>query len=359
MAKADREITPPPSKRRKLELERPGNDTTSTIRIFSWNINGITPFVQKPIMSFFRPAQKDEPKSLTSASPNALPVTASLRSFLHRYAWPHCVLLQEVKINPHDERTRRAVHTAINDRLGTHDAGPEYVVFFTLPRDKHNARGFGGKIYGVASIIRADFHAEHVAIVRDVDWDLEGRVSIIETNDGLALLNIYAVNGTNNKYRDAQTGAVSGTRHDRKRAFHSLLLDECKHLESQGKSVVVAGDLNIARDARDGWPNLRTYPSEHVMNRADFNNKFLEGEAGLRGVDVWRAMKGDERKYTYYPRNRVWGSSCDRVDLVIVSRKLWNEKRISKVGILDSKQERGFSDHVPIYVELQVEKVES
>jgi len=134
---------------------------------------------------------------------------------------------------------------------------------------------------------------------------------------------------------------------------------------------------------------LRTWPAQHCANRADFNTKFFgsvdnqrsqaqttplpkspegprwENEASqgdqrdrqscLDAVDVFRAIKGTERKHTYYPRNTDWGTSCDRVDLIIAGKSLWNDKRVLDTGILDSPLERGPSDHVPLWVELAVE----
>jgi exonuclease III len=162
-----------------------------------------------------------------------------------------------------------------------------------------------------------------------VDWNREGRVSVVELDSPalkLFLFNIYAVNGTDKPYRDPSTGAVAGTRHDRKLAFHALLMRECKALEASGREVLIAGDINVAPDVRDGYPKLRTFPPQHVINRTDFLSKFLgrgEGaEDGMNGVDVWRKMHEDERRYTYFSRAREWGSSCDRVDYVIVSRRL-------------------------------------
>lgn len=212
-------------------------------------------------------------------------------------------------------------------------------------------------MYGIASIMRRDFSDSAVETVREVDWDLEGRVHCIELRQQLAVFNVYAVNGTDNPYRSPVTGAVAGTRHDRKLAFHRLLVEECKRYEARGWKVVLAGDFNVARSVIDGWPNLRTYPEQHVRNRADFNAKFFEDEDGLRAVDVWRALKGRERRYTYFPRGRPWGSSCDRVDFAVVSRKLFDEGVVVDSGILDSAEERGPSDHVPLWVELKSEEI--
>jgi exonuclease III len=245
------------------------------------------------------------------------------------------------------------------------DKGPSYEVFTNLPSDKFNARGLGGKgrIYGVACIIRSDFLDEYVTRVRTVDWDTEGRFSIIEVQDpssseNLSIWNVYAVNGTNSEYRDSHTGEVVGTRHDRKLAVHRLMMEECKTLQAQGWDILIIGDLNVAPTRIDGFPNLRTFPEQHVINRADFNRRFMDvkndgADRGLSGVDVWRELRGQEKKYTYYPRNRPWGTSCDRVDLAIASRRLLDQRRILGCEIWDTELERGPSDHVPISVDIK------
>lgn len=261
------------------------------------------------------------------------------------------LLLQEVKINPEDLQTQRAVSRSV--RAPPNSSEPDYTAHFCLPGDKYNARGFGRKVYGVCSIVRSDFLETHHARVRTVEWDLEGRFQIIETEGGesgmpkLSIWNIYAVNGTDNPYKDPVTGAVTGTRHDRKLAVHALLLTECKRLESERYAVILAGDLNIARGVLDGFPNLRTFPEQHSRNRADFNEKFFESEDGLKGLDTFRHLHGDERRYTYHPRGEPFGCSCDRVDLIICSRSL--EKSLTGAGMLDTPAERGPSDHCPLY----------
>jgi len=274
------------------------------------------------------------------------------------------LLLQEVKIASSDTKTQTAVQKAINANLSATDDGPLYKAFFTLPTDKHNARGLGGKgrVYGVCSILRADFYDRDVRRVRDVEWDKEGRVSVVELWGKVAVWNVYAVNGTENVYRDPGTGAVEGTRHDRKLAFHGLLVGECRGLEEGGWRHVLVGDFNVAPGRTDGWPGLRTWPLQHVVNRADFNARFLgegkaegEGTENLGAVDVWRRLKGEERRYTYHPRGVKWGASCDRVDLVLASGALMEEGGVVDVGILDSEKERGPSDHVPIWVEVKVD----
>jgi exonuclease III len=291
------------------------------------------------------------------------------------------LFLQEVKIANTDTKTQEAVRKAVNARILSEGDSPGllYDTYFTLPTDRKNARGLGGtgKVHGVCSIVRSDLSesfnlkAEH----RTVNWDKEGRVSIVELSSlppvssstppiRLSIFNIYAVNGTDSRYRDPRTGAVIGTRHDRKLEFHRLLMEECISMEKEGWDIVMAGDFNIAPARIDGYPNLRTFPHQHGLNRADFLAKFLGQEktraggeeehedSGWRGVDVWREMNPDIRRFTYFSRNREWGSNCDRVDYVIVGRKIWDAARISAAGILDNEVERGPSDHVPIWVDI-------
>lgn len=326
------------------------------MRIFSWNINGITPFLQKPITSFFKTASK--PGTPKDAVP-----PASLRDFLRRHHWPAMLLLQEVKIASKDIKIQDAVRLAVNTPSPPGTNEPQYEAHFTLPTDPHNARGPRGseKVYGVCSILRRDLREKYNVNTRTVAWDAEGRVSTIELTSGeakLAVLNIYAVNGTHNPYRDPMTGAHSGTRHDRKLAFHAALAAECKSLEQNGWHVLIGGDMNVAPDARDGYPKLRTVPAQHVVNRADLHDQLLragEGGEGFGGVDVWRQTHGEERRYTYHPRGGGWGTSCDRIDYFIAARRTWHAGLVTDSGILDTAAARGPSDHVPVWVDIAFE----
>lgn len=368
-----RDISPPPAKRQKVTtqiavpIKSPAPEpeplpplAANSIRVFSWNVNGIAPFLQKPITSFFQKASSRE---------DELPSTL-LRGFLQRHQWPSMLFLQEVKIAAKDTKTQDSVKAAINSPLPSEskdsDSGPMYEAHFTLPNDPHNARGprGSGKLYGVCSILRTDLHKHYSINTRTVDWDKEGRISVVEIigQEGkLAIFNIYAVNGTDNLYRDPNTGALRGTRHDRKLETHRLLMEECMKLEEAGWDVLLGGDMNVAPDARDGYPRLRTFPKQHAINRADFHKTLLEGKGesgeveGLNGVDVWREMHGDERRYTYYTRGKEWGTSCDRVDYFVAGRRLWEKGLVKDCGIMNSEAERGPSDHCPIWVDIEIE----
>jgi exonuclease III len=371
----NRDISPPPAKRRKTAAQTSASTKRQTLkvpealpplgansfRVFSWNVNGITPFLQNSITSFF-------PTSKSRSGGDGIP-PASLRGFLQRHDWPAILCLQEVKIALTDVKTQDAVRAAVNSRVSTESAsdepGPSYEAHFTLPNDPHNARGLrgSGKVYGVCSILRSDLRDKFNVNLRTFDRDKEGRISVVELQSGskkLAIFNIYAVNGTDNPYRDPSTGVVRGTRHDRKLKVHRLLMQESMELEEAGWDVLLGGDMNVAPDARDGHPKLRTFPKQHALNRADFHEKLLEGNedgkhTGLNGVDVWRKMHGDVRRYTWFSRTKEWGTSCDRVDYFIAGRKAWDKGMIKAAGIMDSEAERGPSDHVPIWVDVELE----
>jgi hypothetical protein len=66
----------------------------------------------------------------------------------------------------------------------------------------------------------------------------------------------------------------------------------------------------------------------------------------------------EERRYTYCGRGVEWGTSCDRVDLAIVTRAVVErEGLLVDMGILDSREKRGHSDYVPLWVAFDMEKL--
>ena len=175
------------------------------------------------------------------------------------------------------------------------------------------------------------------------------------------------VNGTDNPYRDSLSGEVIGTRHDRKLQVHKLLAAECRTLEAEGFGVILAGDMNIARSALDGHPRLRVSPAQHSINRADFEQKFLSNAftskedpstgttaraeesspPGLEMIDTFRSLYPRTKAYTYYPRGKTFGVSCDRVDMILISAMLGGN--LVEAGMHETPGDRGPSDHVPLF----------
>ncbi|KAL9597068.1 MAG: hypothetical protein Q9219_005397 [cf. Caloplaca sp. 3 TL-2023] len=343
---AEKRPKPPPPASNILQPQVVSKKRPLTFRIFSWNINGVNPYLDlhRPITSFF---------PSTTSKPPSNPPFPSLRACLHRWCFPHIICLQEIKIAPSDTSSQAALRRTVNTPLNDDDAATEshrlYDAHFCLPRDRHNATGFGGKVYGVCTLVRRDLISSSVTTT--VEWDLEGRVLATELpHQGTVVFNIYAVNGTTNPYRDPSTGKVIGDRHMRKRIFHQELQAECERYEDQGWKVVVAGDLNIARTEMDSFPELRM-GKEHVVNRAHFHDCFIErkGKGGLGMRDTFREVKGEEQKYTYRPTETDWDRGMDRVDLILVSEGVV----IKDANILDTVLERGRSDHVPLMVKIE------
>ena len=106
-----RNISPPRS-RKRIRLDDSSEATTCSatssldaITIYSWNVNGISPFLQPSVASYFT--------STTEQNSNRGAAKASLRDFLRRHGWPTVLFLQEVKINPDDSATTRAVKKAV------------------------------------------------------------------------------------------------------------------------------------------------------------------------------------------------------------------------------------------------------
>ncbi|RDL39410.1 uncharacterized protein BP5553_03750 [Venustampulla echinocandica] len=380
-------------------------DKSTEINILSWNVNGLTHLLHKSmrtITSFFSTtfsrkkrdgelydSEDERMEQEEGRRGNGIP---PMRGFLKRHHWPHIVCPQEVKIAPSEkERMEKALEKAANfeeDGRGNETVGPKYYVILSLPRDQYNAKGFGGRVHGVCSLVRKDLEccggipekameAKKRVTTKGVEWDLEGRVLITEiinqdsTGDSerrreslvgcwkLEVINGYWPNGTTNPYRSPTTGEISGTRRDFKRSFYKRMLTQVQTYQKDGWHVFLIGDMNIAPQRIDGFPNLRL-GVEHVRNREDFNRKFLSGDNpnGMGGVDTFRWIRGQLKKYSYHgERADQWGMSCDRVDLGIVSRGVVERDALVNADILETVEERGGSDHVPIGVVIDVEKL--
>lgn len=62
------------------------------------------------------------------------------------------------------------------------ESGIDYTAHFSLPRDRFNARGFGGKIYEVCTLVRNDLLGcrDVSPRIKSVEWDLKGRVLLLK-----------------------------------------------------------------------------------------------------------------------------------------------------------------------------------
>jgi exonuclease III len=111
---------------------------------------------------------------------------------------------------------------------------------------------------------------------------------------------------------------------------------------------------------------------QHCINRADFEEKFFgdasveeiesrpsesnekDTNAGLGMIDSFRHLHPQQKGYTFYPRlqgGAKFGDSCDRVDMILLSRTLRDS--LVSAGMHETSADRGTSDHVPLYATLQ------
>ena len=228
------------------------------------------------------------------------------------------VCLQELRIRAQDAENVAALERAL----------PGYHCFYSLPRDPHNVTYRGGRAYGVATFVRGEATGEVPA------WDREGRVVVVRTQ-GLAIVNLYAVNGTSKPYLD-ETGRPDGDRHAFKRRFQAQVFELARELHREGP-VVLAGDWNVSRTKLDTHPRLRT-EEPHAQARAELNAQLHDF------IDIWRARNPEARGYTWF-NLRSRSLDAARVDYFLVSEDV----AVRDAAILPRHP---WSDHAPLTLDV-------
>lgn len=245
---------------------------------------------------------------------------------------PDVLCLQEVRLRPRD-------HAAI---AVTRGLLPGYRCALALCDDPRNVTFRGGRAYGVATYVHARCGELATACPA---WDREGRVLVTALPaHQLAIVNLYAVNGTAKPYVDPSTGAPLGDRHAHKRRFQDAVFALATELHADAR-VVMIGDWNVSRAAIDTTPRLRT-EEPHATARAQLDDHLARG--GWR--DVFRDRHPTVRAYTWFGRTRGGRLDAARVDYAIVSEEL--APHVTSAVILDGPTLRLHSDHAPIALEL-------
>ena len=279
-------------------------EPVATLRIVSWNIENLGPWL--------RGGSHD------------------LQAQWRRLGEPDALCLQEVRIRHSDT-------DAIEEM--TH-ALPGFRCFHSLNRDRRNASFRGGRAYGVATYLRAGVRARQLGI----DWDLEGRIcATLLTSRRIALVNVYAVNGTSRPHWNHESGRVDGDRHAFKQTFMERLGRELAGAPFAGMKLVLTGDWNISRARIDVTPRLRT-EEPHATARRRFNEEFMPS---LDLVDVFRERNPETRAYTWFNK-RSRHLDAARVDYALVSRSL--VPRVDDVTIAGDPSARPGSDHAPVAI---------
>jgi exodeoxyribonuclease III len=254
---------------------------------------------------------------------HALRCLRALPEIVGELGSPEVLCLQELRIREHDAEAIAALQRAL----------PGYRCHRSLPRDPRNVTFRGGRMYGVATFVQGRWRGEVP------EWDREGRVVVVRRR-GLAVVNVYAVNGTSKPWFD-EAGAIVGDRHALKRRFQSRIMDLGRALRKEG-AVIMAGDWNVSRTAQDTHPRLRT-EEPHARARSELDARMAD--AGF--VDIWRERHPTERAYTWFNR-RARGLDAARVDYVLVSSDL-----VTRIRTADILAPLPWSDHAPVAVELR------
>ena len=180
----------------------------ATTKVLSWNVENLAKYVE--------------------ATPGAL------ATYVEAMGSPEVVCLQEVRVRSSDEALVAAMTGAL----------PGYECRFALANDPKNVTFRGGRMYGVATWV-ATALGEGVR-ARTLPWEREGRVVITELAAmKLAIVNVYAVNGTDKPYWDHELERIEGDRYMWKRRFIEGLAEECAAMKARGLELVLMGDWNV------------------------------------------------------------------------------------------------------------------
>jgi exodeoxyribonuclease-3 len=187
----------------------------------------------------------------------------------------------------------------------------------------HGSTGYSG----VALLVRHSFFTERPAF-RHPSFDHEDRIVVTDLGS-VSIASVYVPNG--------------GKDYDAKLRFLEALGGWAKETRATGQSLLICGDLNVAREERDVHPKERK-PNQ-IGTRPD--ERALLGQIiGDDLVDVGRAMdpENDELFTWWAPwrnlrqRNIGW-----RIDYVLASTAVARTATLSR-----SLRETGTSDHAPV-----------
>jgi len=235
------------------------------------------------------------------------------------FAWleersPHILCLQEIKATP-----EQLPDTLFSGRY-------EYISINSAEK-----KGYSGTL--TASVIQPVL----INTRKEIDILNEGRV--IEHHYGdIVLFNVYFPNGQKDEDRLAY-----------KLEFYDRFLDHCQILRSEGKKIIICGDVNTAHreiDLKNPKSNEKT--SGFLPIEREWIDKLIEHGY----IDTFRHIHGDKKdEYSWWSyrfsaraKNVGW-----RIDYFFVSEELAD--RIEDAFIM---QEIMGSDHCPVGIRLKM-----
>ncbi len=183
---------------------------------------------------------------------------------------------------------------------------------------------------GVALLVRRDVAAEPPAYVHP-PFDMETRIVTVEAG-GATIASVYVPNG--------------GKDYPAKLRFLEALAAFASEARAAGRTLVVAGDLNVARTDLDVHAKER---KEGAIGQRPDERALLESLVGHGLVDVGRAVDpANDGLFTYWApwrnlrqRNIGW-----RIDYVLAASDL--ATRVRRCAVL---ADYGTSDHAPVVAE--------
>jgi len=188
---------------------------------------------------------------------------------------------------------------------------------------------------GVA--LYTDIKPIHQDITSHVDILDEGRINEFHFKN-IAFFNVYFPNGQRNEERLKY-----------KMAFYDRFLDHLQNLRTEGKSIIVCGDVNTAHTAIDlARPKANENTSGFLKCERDWMDKFVS--CGY--VDTFRHIhddKPDNYSWWSYRANARANNVGWRIDYFFVSEDLKNN--IKDAYILDKIMG---SDHCPVGLEIKI-----
>ncbi len=254
------------------------------IRIFSWNVNGIRAVYKKGFLDWLKEAD------------------------------PDILCVQETKAQK-EQLQQELIEV------------PGYISYFTSAERK----GYSGVALYTREEPKKIWHS--FGIER---FDAEGR-ALIADYEYFVLFNIYFPNGKASKERLRF-----------KMEFYDAFFEYAHHLKSEGKSIVVCGDVNTAHKEMDlARPKENEKVSGFLPEERAWIDRFIE--SGF--VDTFREFNNEPGQYTWWDlktrareRNIGW-----RIDYFIVSDDFM--RNVTSSYMLPDVMG---SDHCPIGMDIEL-----
>ncbi len=187
----------------------------------------------------------------------------------------------------------------------------------------HGMRAYSG----VSLHIRSEF-ALSAPLFEHPGFDMESRIVSAQVEDTV-FASVYVPNG--------------GKSYPAKLDFLKALIAWSGELHEAGKSLVLCGDINIARAERDVHPRER---KPGLIGQRPEERALFEQLLGDRLVDVGReADPQNDSLFTWWPpwRNMRQRNIGWRLDYILASRRI--SQRMKTCRVL---AEVGTSDHAPV-----------